>query len=119
MVYNKFHFQLAKFKFVESSSKFTWDGEDTIDSKGEFMIFELILRDKKVMFDIQFDISASCDWELERGDYYTPDEYYQTNVDVDITITSVNSEIVDVDLDLKDKEVYSLLKKLVSSKIDL
>jgi hypothetical protein len=119
MVLNKFHFQLAKFKFVESSSSFDWDGEDTIDSKGEFMIFELILRDKKIMFDIEFDIYASCNWKLERGDYYTPDEYYQTNVDVDVTITGVISEMVDLDLDLKDKEVYSLLKKLVSSKIDL
>lgn len=119
MIYNKFHFQLAKFKFVESSCSFEWDGESSISYSDEYMIFELILRDKKISFDIKFDLSASCDWEYSRGDYYTPDEYYQTNLDIDVTITGVNSEVGDIDLDLKDKEIYKLLEKLVLSKIDL
>jgi len=118
MVYTKFHFQLGKFEYIDSSISFDWDGEDYISHSGEYMTFELVLRDKRVMFDINFDITASCDWKCERGDYYTPDEYYQTNLDIDVTITGISSEL-DIDLDLKDKEVYKLLEKLVLSKIDL
>ena len=118
MIYSKFHFQLGKFKFVESSCSFDWDGESSISYSDEYMTFELVLRDKRLIFDIKFDLSASCDWEYSRGDYYTPDEYYQTNLDIDVTITGIQSES-DVDLDLKDKEIYKLLEKLVLSKIDL
>jgi hypothetical protein len=118
MVYNKFHFQLGKFKFVESSCSFEWDNNDSIKSTDEYMTFELVLRDKRLVFNIVFDLSASCDWEYSRGDYYTPDEYYQTNLDINVTITEIQSEL-DIDLDLKDKEIYKLLEKLVLSKIDL
>jgi len=118
MVYNKFHFLLGKFELVDKSTNFDWDGEDSICTGDEFFTFELILRDKKVMFDVIFDLSASCTWEYSRGDYYTPDEYYQTNLSINITITGIQSEL-DVDLDLKDKEIYKLLEKLVLSKIDL
>ena len=118
MVYSKFHFQLGKIKFIESSTSIEWDGENSISLDNEYMTFELTLRDKQVVFEIEFNLSASCDWEYESGDYYTPDEYYQTNLDIDVTINGIISES-DIDLDLKDKEVYSLLEKLVLSKIDL
>ena len=118
MVYNKFHFQLAKFEYIDSSTRFDWDGQDYISCPDEFMTFELVLRDKRVMFDIEFSLTASCDWKYVRGDYYTPDDYYQDNIDIDVTITGIQSEL-DIDLDLKDKEVYKLLEKLVLSKIEL
>lgn len=118
MVYNKFHFQLGKFKYIDSSRSFEWDGNGSITSTGEYMTFELVLRDKRLVFDIEFDLSASCDWEYSRGDYYTPDEYYQTNLDINLTVNGIVSE-EDIDLDLKDKEIYKLLEKLVLSKIDL
>jgi len=118
MVYDKFHFQLGKFKYIDSSRTFEWEGNSSISFTNEYVTFELVLRDKKLVFDIEFDLLASCDWEYSRGDNYTPDEYYQTNLDINITITGILSEL-DVDLDLKDKEVYKLLEKLVLSKIDL
>ena len=118
MVYSKFHFQLGKFKYIESSSTFDWDGEDYISRDGEYMTFELILRDKTLTFDIEFDLTASCDWEVDRGDYYTPDSYYQTNLDIDVTVTGISSEM-SIDLDIKDKEINKLLTNLVLSKIDL
>jgi hypothetical protein len=118
MVYNKFHFLLGKFELVDKSTNFDWDGEDSICTNDEFFTFELTLRNKKVIFDIIFDLSASCTWECERGDYYTPDEYYQTNLDIDVNITGISSELA-IDLDSKDQEVYKLLEKLVLSKIDL
>lgn len=118
MVYDKSHLLLGKIKFIESSSSISWDGEDSVFENDEFMTFDLTLRDKKFKFDVFFDVSASCDWIYESGDYETPGCYEQTNVSVDVTITSIESES-DIDFDLKDKQIYSCLEKLVLSNLDL
>lgn len=118
MVYDKSHLLLGKIKFIESSISISWDGDDYISVSDEFMTFELTLRNKKLKFDIIFDLTATCDWEYESGDYYTPDYYERTNVNIDVTVTSIDSES-DIDFDLNDKEVSKILEKLVLSNIDL
>ena len=117
MIYNKFHFQFGKFNLVEKSTSIDWNGRDSINLKDEFMIFELVLRDKKIEFDINFDISASCDWEDCGNGYDEPFYSEQSNIDIDVIIKGIQSE-EDIDLDLKDKETYKILKKLVLSKIN-
>ncbi len=117
MVYNKFHLFLGKIKFVESSSKIIWEDE-TIFVCDEFMTFELTLRNKKLKFDIIFDLDASCDFIYEKGDYETPDYYERTNIKINVSITCVESES-DIDFDLKDREVCSLLEKFILSNLEL
>ena len=118
MVYSKFHFLLGNYKLVDKSINLSdWQtGVRSFREKDATCIFFLELRNKLITFDINFDINATCSWEIESGDYLQPSYFEQKDIYLDINIRSINSDD-DIDLDLNDLEVKKLLLNLIKNNL--
>ncbi len=119
MTYTKFHFLLGKLELIDSSRKFSWDGEDFLHGDMEYISYDLILRDKRVSFDVIFNFEARCkyiqtclhcEYEIETMDV--------TNVDINIDIKLIESNS-NIDWDIKDIELSNKLKDNIIKSLNL
>ena len=116
-MYTKFHFLLGKIKLIEKSFNLLWDNEMTsFSEKDQYATLELTLRNKKLIFDINFDINASCSWVCEKSSYYEPEYIEQSDVVYDIKINYISSD-EDISKDINDFEVYKLLENFIIDSI--
>lgn len=118
MIYDKFHFLLGKLELIDSSRTFDWNGDDFIYGDLEYMSYDLILRDKRVSFDVIFNFEARCKYILNKGDSYFENSYDITNVNIDIDIKKIESNS-DIDLDIKDVEISTKLKNNIFKSLNL
>jgi len=118
MVYSKFHFLLGNFKLIDKSIFLSdWEtGVRYFKEKDASFTFFLELRNKLITFDINFDINATCSWNIESGDYLQPSSFEQSDIDLDIKIKSIYSES-DIDLNINDLEVKKLLIELIKNNL--
>lgn len=110
MLYTDFHFKTGNIKKVGGEFK-TIDSMIEYDmisksANGQYISFELFLRNKLLKFDVVYDINISCEWHHSHG------ESRIVNIDTDIS----NIEILADDNDIKiDDE--KIIKNLISSYI--
>jgi hypothetical protein len=74
----------------------------------------LVISDSNVEAIITYNVNASGDSQIERGDSLTPTELLVDNLKLDINLTSVEVNDVSIKLDESAKTIYiNLIKKLI------
>lgn len=93
-----------------------WEtGDDYINRVGQWMSFEAKLNDKIISFDINFAITGTCKWFIERGDYFQPDFFEQNDIDINILLEDFYSD--DIELDITDTKTKGFLTNLIMSNL--
>ena len=89
-----------------------WEyGQNTLIRKDEWMDFDAKVGDTPISFSVTFDIEGTCKWSVDKGNpqYNEPDVVNQDDVDFDIIIKEVNSDVT-LDIPSITETIKSRLK---------
>ena len=100
-------------------SEYWFEDNNTSFNDKDFIILSLIKDGQKIEFSIDVEVNGSCRFVTSKGDgYYTPDFTDMEDFEFEVELSEPYSEDADIEFDIDDKEINSVLTKLVESKIN-